>query len=76
MWDLILEPIQSNDRSRVGTRLKNQSVNLRKKFALLLWQNVLVNLKKQEDHGDTSTFYIVHPLIKHASILKHNEIRN
>ncbi len=33
-----------------------------------------VNLRKQEVHEDASTFYIAHPLIKHASILKHNKI--
>lgn len=35
-----------------------------------------LNLKKQEDHEDASTFYIIHPLIKHASIIKHNKITN
>ena len=35
-----------------------------------------LNLRKQEDHEDASTFYIIHPLIKHASIIKHNKITN
>ena len=33
----------------------------------------VINLKKQEDREIPSTFYIVHPFIKHASILKHKK---
>jgi len=31
-----------------------------------------VCLKEQSEHDNTNTYYIVHPFIKHASILKHN----
>ena len=30
-------------------------------------------LKKQTDSSEVNTFYIVHPFIKHASLLKHNK---
>lgn len=46
---------------------------VRTKILIEFFKQGKVNLKKQEDHEDASTFYIVHPLIKHASILKHNK---
>ena len=48
---------------------------VRTKILIEFFEHGVVNLK-QEDHEDASTFYIVHPLIKHASILKHNKISN
>jgi methionyl-tRNA formyltransferase len=49
---------------------------VRTKILIEFFEHDEVNLKKQEDYEDANTFYIVHPLIKHASILKHNKISN
>ena len=49
---------------------------VRTKTLIEFFKHGEVNLTKQKDHEDASTFYIVHPLIKHASILKHHKINN
>ena len=32
-----------------------------------------INLQKQNDEKDANTFYIIHPFLKHLSIIKHNK---
>jgi methionyl-tRNA formyltransferase len=46
---------------------------VRTKTLVGFFKNSLLNLEKQDENEEATTFFIVHPFIKHASIIKYNK---
>ena len=47
---------------------------VRTKTLIEFFKNDEINLQKQNEE-DSSTFYIIHPLLKHLSIINHNKVQ-